>query len=59
MEGDKKIMQVLQMNVKFQSTPSAWRETSIAAWNNKRYVISIHSLRMEGDVDFIDTVHHS
>ena len=34
----------------FQSTPSAWRETWV--WNNYNgvYSISIHSLRMEGDV---------
>ena len=34
---------------KFQSTPSAWRETShcVLFWNADR--ISIHSLRMEGD----------
>ena len=37
-------------NQKFQSTPSAWRETFF--WNvQKRWKrISIHSLRMEGDI---------
>ena len=34
----------------FQSTPSAWRETSFSDFNNFRFFISIHSLRMEGDL---------
>ena len=34
----------------FQSTPSAWRETSIQGWLFHDRGISIHSLRMEGDV---------
>ena len=33
----------------FQSTPSAWRETEIPADWNCHEIISIHSLRMEGD----------
>ena len=37
-------------NIIFQSTPSAWRETkkggTVIGWID----ISIHSLRMEGDV---------
>ena len=33
----------------FQSTPSAWRETLIAISLHTPFVISIHSLRMEGD----------
>ena len=33
----------------FQSTPSVWRETSFSDFNNFRFFISIHSLRMEGD----------
>ena len=33
----------------FQSTPSVWRETSEALQNRLRELISIHSLRMEGD----------
>ena len=34
----------------FQSTPSAWRETNIDNVGYLRYrLISIHSLRMEGD----------
>ena len=44
----------------FQSTPSAWRETAFPSYAVSPIPISIHSLRMEGDVDtfnyFIDTV---
>ena len=35
---------------KFQSTPSAWRETKPTRIPRHRKRISIHSLRMEGDV---------
>ena len=35
--------------VPFQSTPSAWRETCISGENSNKNIISIHSLRMEGD----------
>ncbi len=34
----------------FQSTPSAWRETLFQPFHVLRPVISIHSLRMEGDL---------
>ena len=34
----------------FQSTPSAWRETNSLAALVRTIYISIHSLRMEGDV---------
>ena len=34
----------------FQSTPSAWRETAGTPKPKRRFSISIHSLRMEGDV---------
>ena len=34
----------------FQSTPSAWRETKILADYETQLDISIHSLRMEGDL---------
>ena len=41
----------LQADVAFQSTPSAWRETSgDAARHQRLHFISIHSLRMEGDL---------
>ena len=37
----------------FQSTPSAWRETS-EVWKTEYSIyISIHSLRMEGDLSII------
>ena len=50
MEGDSDLPDDAAPLSIFQSTPSAWRETSC----NPRYVafqwsISIHSLRMEGD----------
>ena len=35
--------------VKFQSTPSAWRETDACQFGKWAHSISIHSLRMEGD----------
>ena len=34
----------------FQSTPSVWRETLLIAASGKCLVISIHSLRVEGDI---------
>ncbi len=34
----------------FQSTPSAWRETILNCRRIEHDDISIHSLRMEGDV---------
>ena len=36
----------------FQSTPSAWRETTAIDFPGEGVNISIHSLRMEGDVRF-------
>ena len=33
----------------FQSTPSVWRETIIDGYKNVDRLISIHSLRVEGD----------
>ena len=37
------------LTLSFQSTPSAWRETVSAERRTAEFVISIHSLRMEGD----------
>ena len=37
-------------DTQFQSTPSAWRETFCLFHCNSSKFISIHSLRMEGDV---------
>ena len=39
----------------FQSTPSAWRETSYREQLFNGEYISIHSLRMEGDEEFYIT----
>ena len=35
--------------MRFQSTPSAWRETEFTLHGKEYEGISIHSLRMEGD----------
>ena len=35
----------------FQSTPSVWRETASTMTGRVQTMISIHSLRVEGDVD--------
>ena len=40
---------MLQYFVRFQSTPSAWRETCRSGIIYSGVIISIHSLRMEGD----------
>ena len=37
----------------FQSTPSAWRETQLEVKVEQDRPISIHSLRMEGDLPFL------
>ena len=48
--GRLRKLQNLPIGATFQSTPSAWRETSsLSDWELKA-VISIHSLRMEGDI---------
>ena len=39
----------------FQSTPSAWRETSVSRCSPSSSCISIHSLRMEGDLRLLRT----
>ena len=49
MEGDPTLDSFSNHLSEFQSTPSAWRETSFSDFNNFRFFISIHSLRMEGD----------
>ena len=40
----------LQNHIRFQSTPSAWRETDQSRGHVGQPMISIHSLRMEGDI---------
>ena len=41
-------------SIQFQSTPSAWRETFGSSGKYVPGKISIHSLRMEGDVDTLE-----
>ena len=50
MEGDSKRVLSHLPSIVFQSTPSAWRETKAGANRWTKYGISIHSLRMEGDL---------
>ena len=42
-------LMTMAIDFKFQSTPSAWRETPMSNIQFSKQVISIHSLRMEGD----------
>ena len=49
MEGDSHSQTLPGKSLKFQSTPSAWRETCIGSGLADSLCISIHSLRMEGD----------
>ena len=49
MEGDTIVNTALVEYMIFQSTPSAWRETSLIHTIRNKPFISIHSLRMEGD----------
>ena len=49
MEGDQRANCSGDVHILFQSTPSAWRETTIVVTRQEDISISIHSLRMEGD----------
>ena len=49
MEGDMVCLSFFSCDSIFQSTPSAWRVTSVTAQQHFRQYISIHTLRMEGD----------
>ena len=49
MEGDPANWEPTSNQLKFQSTPSVWRETQIKTYPVTEGEISIHSLRMEGD----------
>ena len=49
MEGDYGSKLTAPRREAFQSTPSAWRETSRLLPPDVAQSISIHSLRMEGD----------
>ena len=51
--GRPVLTSILRSNPAFQSTPSAWRETEIVPTLRLSKYISIHSLRMEGDVSFL------
>ena len=50
MEGDSGQLGIMVTEILFQSTPSAWRETAAIDFPGEGVNISIHSLRMEGDV---------
>ena len=50
MEGDICDNIRRDFSIRFQSTPSAWRETVYMPTYRNAGVISIHSLRMEGDI---------
>ena len=50
--GRRASLMIIDDLIKFQSTPSAWRETSVHNWLERLLHISIHSLRMEGDTPF-------
>ena len=55
MEGDNEDgSYTTYIRQKFQSTPSAWRETDGTPRTDEEHYISIHSLRMEGDADSVD-----
>ena len=49
MEGDFRGTLLRTIDLPFQSTPSAWRETHGVSRHLRVIRISIHSLRMEGD----------
>ena len=49
MEGDSREWQTLRRLHQFQSTPSGWRETVDRLTKYHDKIISIHSLRVEGD----------
>ena len=52
MEGDRPPSRSIFSDPVFQSTPSAWRETEWLVNTIAKIAISIHSLRMEGDLPF-------
>ena len=56
MEGDLILFLPLYISNVFQSTPSAWRETAGNDDSVKFLNISIHSLRMEGDISSVWSV---
>ena len=59
--GGRRVPQLKTVrSYKFQSTPSAWRETGWQDLVGDPFPISIHSLRMEGDLGLTtqNTAHH-
>ncbi len=48
--GRRTFLLMLLLHRTFQSTPSAWRETDRIHDGRNSEAISIHSLRMEGDI---------
>ena len=53
MEGDEMSTVSEYVGEVFQSTPSAWRETIMYFVSKMEKLISIHSLRMEGDYKIV------
>ena len=49
MEGDRKFIELLRKSVVFQSTPSVWTVTIVRIKSCPFSIISIHTLRVEGD----------
>ena len=60
MEGDRETLRSASSCPSFQSTPSAWRETDHLPRTVRHLAISIHSLRMEGDLilSTLSTIHN-
>ena len=54
--GRPGLIQQVDVSKLFQSTPSVWRETGIYNFDNVFCVISIHSLRVEGDIVTFNTL---
>ena len=56
--GRHTFAQTTNVDTEFQSTPSVWRETAAVGTVGKMLVrISIHSLRMEGDLQYVPCYH--
>ena len=52
MEGDKKERLITDEVSRFLSTPSGWRATRVALYGRRCWIISIHALRVEGDIRY-------
>ena len=51
MEGDAGFEMDLWAAVLFLSTPSGWRATNVVLGYSTQLIISIHALRVEGDIE--------